>query len=195
VEANGKGILIDAGISYRRMSKELKCQGIDFCDIEAVLVTHEHTDHIRGLATLWKREGLPVYASPGTIRRMSHYVPEAEYRSIYQEMRIGEFNITAIPVSHDAEEPLGFAICDDFSRLMIATDLGCVNERILNEISQSQGVILESNHDVAMLLNGSYSEDLKRRILSQWGHLSNSQCSAALKEAVWKGLKMVVLAH
>jgi phosphoribosyl 1,2-cyclic phosphodiesterase len=110
-------------------------------------------------------------------------------------MRIGEFNITAIPVSHDAEEPLGFAICDDFSRLMIATDLGCVNERILNEISQSQGVILESNHDVAMLLNGSYSEDLKRRILSQWGHLSNSQCSAALKEAVWKGLKMVVLAH
>jgi phosphoribosyl 1,2-cyclic phosphodiesterase len=111
------------------------------------------------------------------------------------DFQIGDFNIHPVPLPHDAFEPLGFVVESENSRLLVATDLGFVTDKVLEEMAQCKAVIFESNHDVEMLQNGPYSPELKERILSRWGHLSNNQCAAALKKACWSGLKLVVLAH
>lgn len=190
-----RGILIDTGISRRRILTGLKSFNIDPAGIAGIFITHEHADHMRGLEMLCKYEKYPVYASAGTIDRLSGRLPKADFRSLFLETRVNGFGIYALPIPHDAEEPLGFAIEYNSCRLLVATDMGYVTGRVLNEISRCNGLIFESNHDTEMLINGPYPEDLKRRILSRWGHLSNTQCAAALKEAAGSGLKFVVLAH
>ncbi len=195
VEENGSGVIIDAGISRRRIVTNLKAAGVQFGSVEGVFLTHEHYDHTLGLKTLCKYEKFPVYASEGTIERMKRFVPEGDYRSIYLKAKLNGFSIKSIPLPHDAAEPNGFIVEGKNSRLMVVTDLGFVTERVMQEIPGCDAIIFESNHDVEMLKNGSYPPHLKERILSRWGHLSNTQCSVALNNGKWKGLKLVVLAH
>jgi phosphoribosyl 1,2-cyclic phosphodiesterase len=195
IEESGKGIIIDAGISRKRIIEELRYFNIELDRIQAILITHEHGDHINGLKILSKYENFPIYSSEGTLNRLHWYIPKGDFHYLLPETRIASFTIRPIPVPHDAAEPVGFVVENGDTRLMVATDLGYVNDEVLKEISQSNAIIFESNHDVDMLVNGSYPEDLKERILSRWGHLSNAQCSSALKIAGWKGLKLVVLAH
>jgi len=195
VEEAGRGFLIDAGISRRRIVNQFKLRGVDAHSIDGVFLTHEHFDHTQGLKTLCKYENYPVYASEGTIDRVQRFVPDGDYRSIFLETRLNGFTVKSIPLPHDAAEPKGFIIEGTSSRLMVVTDLGFVTERILREISTCDAVVFESNHDVEMLQNGPYSDQLKERILSRWGHLSNAQCAAALNNGKWRGLKLVVLAH
>ena len=195
LEEDGSGLIIDAGISRKRILKGLAEHGISKENVEAVFITHEHTDHTRGLRILCKYENYPVYASEGTIEKLTYQVPRGDFRSVFIGTRINGFEISSLPLPHDAVEPVGYVIEGGGSRVLVATDLGYVTEGILREISRCQAVIFESNHDIEMLNNGSYSEDLKARILSRWGHLSNKQCAAALKQAHWGGLKLVILAH
>lgn len=195
LEEEGGGILIDAGISRKRIISGLGEFSINNRQIQAVFITHEHADHVKGLNILCKYENYPVYATEGTIQRATFYNPCADFRTIFCQTQINGFNITAVPLPHDANEPVGYVIEGSSSRLFIATDLGYVTDKALQEISRANAVIFESNHDLEMLNNGRYPEHLKSRIRSKWGHLSNSQCSAALNQAKWKGLELVILAH
>ena len=189
------GILIDAGISRRRIMTSLATFNISPDSIAGIFVTHEHSDHIRGIEVISKHEKYPVYSSKGTISRMRRRFKNTEFVPIFQEIKLNGFSIKPLPVPHDAEEPLSFVIGTDSGRLLVATDMGYVTEKILDEISKCHGIVFESNHDVDMLQNGPYPIDLQNRILSKWGHLSNSQCAAALKKAWWDGIKFVTLVH
>ncbi len=197
IEENGARILIDAGISRRRIVNNLRAMEIDPKSIEAVFLTHEHYDHTAGLKSLCKYEKYPVFSSEGTIRRVQNYVPKADFHQTFTDTdtKINGLNIKSISVPHDAVEPQGFVIEGKNSRLLIATDLGYVTENINKEISNCSAVILESNHDLDMLNNGPYPQQLKQRILSRWGHLSNKQCALAIGKSMWKGLELVILAH
>lgn len=195
IEEKGTAILIDAGISRRRIMNCFKQFDIHPDSIEGIFVTHEHYDHTKGLNTLCKYENYPIFASGGTIERIRRYIPNGDYRTVYFEARVDGLAVKSIPLPHDAAEPLGFVVESADSRLFIATDLGFVTERVIKEIDNSSALIFESNHDIDMLKNGPYPPELKDRILSRWGHLSNEQSAAALDTAKWSGLKKVVLAH
>lgn len=191
----GAGILIDAGISRRSVLSGLKKFGIEPSAIDAVFITHEHSDHCRGLHILSKYEGYPVFTAEGTAEKLFRSCPRADFRPIFIETRLKNLSVRTIPLPHDAVEPMGFIVENGSTRILVATDLGYVSDRILEEISRCSAVVLESNHDVDMLINGPYSAVLKHRILSRWGHLSNTQCAAALKQAAGGRLKLVALAH
>lgn len=195
VEEQGTGILIDAGISRRRIVTNLKELGIDPDSVKGVFITHEHYDHTRGLKTLSKHERYPIYASEGTLYKLKRHVPGGDFRQVDFETRVNGMLIKNIPVPHDAAEPKSYIIQGSNARLMVATDLGFVTDKVVEEISNSSAVIFESNHDLEMLNNGPYPRHLKERILSRWGHLSNSQCASALERGMRDGLELVILGH
>jgi len=195
IEEGGVGILVDAGISRRRIMNCFKQFDIHPDSIEGIFITHEHYDHTKGLNTLCKYENYPIFASEGTIDRIRRFIPSGDYRPVYYENKIDGLTVKNIPLPHDAAEPLGYIIEGKNSRLFIATDLGFVTEKVVKEMENSHALIFESNHDVEMLKNGSYPPDLKERILSRWGHLSNDQAASALDRGKWKGLRKVILAH
>jgi phosphoribosyl 1,2-cyclic phosphodiesterase len=190
-------ILIDAGLGIRNMTAALGTAGLRINQLAAVLLTHEHTDHVRGLNSLLSHTYLPVYATVGTLGAVDWMIPMRSKVAAmdHETWEIGPFAVRAIPVPHDAAEPCGFCVQVGKHQLTFATDLGEVPEELSAALAHSNFIMLESNHDKQMLLAGSYPEILKQRILSHLGHLSNAQAAAALKAAQGNGLATVVLAH
>lgn len=190
-------ILIDAGLGIRSMTTALNTAGVRINQLSAVFLTHEHTDHVRGLGSLLDKTYMPVYASAGTLGAVEWMIP-GRSRLIamdHQTCEVGPFAVRGISVPHDAAEPIGFNISVGKHRLTVATDLGEVPAELSESLAHSTFTMLESNHDVHMLLNGSYPEILKQRIRSNMGHLSNDQTAAALDVCKGNGLRTVVLAH
>ncbi len=196
-DSNGVAILVDAGISMRRISDCLNQVGRDIAGIKAMVISHEHSDHLRGAAVIARRKDVPIYASEGTISLIKRHLPDyTRFISLNGcTLEFGDMKIKAFPVSHDASETHGFVITEGDERLVIATDLGHVDMVTLDNLRDSDTLILESNHDVDMLLNGPYPWDLKQRIRGQAGHLSNEQAAEALTKVAAPRLKRVVLAH
>ncbi|MBU0519820.1 MBL fold metallo-hydrolase [bacterium] len=196
-DSGGAAILVDAGISMRRITNCLREIGRDYPSIEAVLISHEHSDHLKGAAVLARRQDLPIYASTGTIALVRRHLPE--YTRFFSMnghvMQFGNLQIEAFPVSHDASETVGFRISEGGQRIAIATDLGHVDLAALDYLRDCDAIVLESNHDVGMLIEGPYPWDLKQRIKSLLGHLSNDQAAETLLEVAAPRLKRVVLAH
>ena len=200
VEAGGASLLIDAGVSTRAICKALESIGSSISQIAAVLVTHEHSDHIKGLKTMLSKYEIPVYANAGTIEGILQTVPVG--KECFTELKTGGsvdiagMGVSSFCTSHDSRESMGFRIhTPDGRRIAIATDLGFVSDDVLNGISGCDVVMLESNHDVGMLQNGRYPYYLKRRILSKTGHLSNQDCSDVLPQLCSGGTHHFVLAH
>jgi phosphoribosyl 1,2-cyclic phosphodiesterase len=190
-------ILIDAGLGIRNMVAALGAISVRLSDLSALLITHEHTDHVRGLATLLARTKMPVYASEGTLRAVDSLLP-ARTRAVAmngETVEIGSFAVHSIPVPHDASGPLAYHLQTGSHRITLATDLGEVPAALLEVLRHSTTLIFESNHDEKMLREGSYPAYLKTRILSKHGHLSNRQSAEALSGCRGNGLKTVVLAH
>ncbi|MDD5089224.1 MAG: MBL fold metallo-hydrolase [bacterium] len=190
-------ILIDAGLGVRSMLPALAYIGVRPDELDAILLTHEHTDHVRGLTSLLARTRARIFASPGTLDRVDYMLPQ---RTTIVPMRrdtalIGELCVKPIAVPHDAVEPLAFHITAGDHRITIATDLGEVPRELQTALAHSTAAVFESNHDEEMLRAGSYPELLKERIASRLGHLSNRQSAAALAECKGNGLRTVVLAH
>ncbi|RPH95497.1 MBL fold metallo-hydrolase [candidate division KSB1 bacterium] len=190
-------ILIDAGLGIRLMVSALNAAGVRPNELSAVLLTHEHTDHVRGLSSLLDRTHLPVYSSIGTLGAVDRMIPaRCKLTAMdHQTVEIGPFAVRAIAVPHDAAEPVGYHIEVGNHVVTIATDLGDVPDELAESLIHSTFIMLESNHDMHMLLNGSYPVILKERIRSPFGHLSNEQTAAALAECRGNGLRTVVLAH
>jgi len=190
-------ILIDAGLGIRLMTAALGEVSVRLSELSAILITHEHTDHVRGLAKLLDRTRIPIYASAETLEAVDYMVP-ARVRTTPmngQSVEIGPFAVHGIPVPHDAAGPMAYHLHGGVNRITVATDLGEVPSALGKVLRQSTALVFESNHDEKLLRGGSYPEFLKERILSEFGHLSNDQCAEALSECIGNGLRTVVLAH
>ncbi|RJP78830.1 MAG: MBL fold metallo-hydrolase [Candidatus Zixiibacteriota bacterium] len=196
-DSSGHAIMVDAGLSMSRISGALAKLGRDLSRVSALLITHEHADHLRGAAVLSRRLDLPIYGSAGTLTLIKRFMPGTPHLKTVngRVMEFGGLTIRAFRVSHDACEALGYLISEGDRHLGLATDLGCVDGGTMEALSRCDAVILEANHDVDMLITGPYPWDLKKRIQSHVGHLSNDQAAAALLEIAGPRLKLVVLAH
>jgi phosphoribosyl 1,2-cyclic phosphodiesterase len=197
-----RGILIDAGISSRTIRKELKQIGVDFSQIMGIFITHDHHDHIKSVGTLGEKFHIPVYATAKTHEGIDHsygmtqrLIGSKRFLENDQEMEIGDFSITSFPVSHDGTDNAGFFLRYGNHHIIVATDLGYVNDPIYKYIPKSDIVILEANYDLEMLKNGRYPEYLKQRILSDTGHLGNHEAGKFLAENWHSELQHIYLCH
>lgn len=193
-------LLVDAGMSGTRIVNELDKIGLHPGMLSALLVTHEHVDHTRGVGILSRKYNLPVYATPGTWAGMEEKIGAIEGRNRCeltpeQDFYLGEINIMPFSTPHDANQPVGLRFECRGARFCIATDLGCIKKGWMNHVSGADAVLLESNYDPDMLKAGSYPYELKRRILSNRGHLCNEDAGACALELVRSGARHIVLGH
>lgn len=194
------GILIDAGISATSIRRFLKNMDISMQTIMGVLITHNHIDHIRGLEPLTRKNTLPAFTTRKiwkSILTPHKKIPPDSVREIplMQKFNLAGFDIEAFPVCHDAPETIGFHICAGGKKITIATDLGHICETAAPYIKAANLLVIESNYDEQMLVNGKYPYFLKARIKSDHGHLGNHQTSAFLAENISDNLSIICLAH
>ena len=190
-----KKILIDVGFSYPKIVNDLSKYGFKPSDIDAILITHTHKDHIAGLKTFIHKNIIPVYTNEIMLSELIKTTDYDNYITCDDEYNIDEFNILAIHTSHDAKGSVGFLISDDNSSLVYITDTGYLNEKYLKKIINKNIYIMESNHDINMLMTGPYPFILKQRVLSDKGHLSNETAGNYLNKLIGKDTKRVILAH
>ncbi len=195
-------VLIDAGISGKRVTDGLHSIGRDPKELDAIFITHEHSDHIKGLGVLSRKYGIPVYSAPGTVRtmldqKMLGKVDESLFHTIVPDetCSIGDLEVHPFRVSHDAAEPVAYRFRSGEKSVAVATDLGFYDDYIVGQLQDLDAVLIESNHDVNMLQVGSYPYYLKQRILGRRGHLSNDNAGRLLCEILNDHMKSVMLGH
>lgn len=197
IEMEGAKILVDAGISARRIKNALSSIGTNVEELDGILITHEHRDHISGIATLTKKYRLPVYARPAAWDAMycRADIPDECRRNLGDSLDIGTVKIEPFSISHDAADPVGFNFFQGDFKASVATDLGFVTDGVKKALALSDVIVFESNHDVEMLKSGSYPWHLKKRIMSNRGHLSNYDAGWTLARLERKKRTKVFLAH
>lgn len=198
----GSGIMIDAGISMRRLKKYFMEHGLSFDDFGAVLVTHDHNDHIGHLGSICKKIGKPVYATDVLHNALSwHNRTRDHIASCRKILKPGEWNevngslVRYFEVPHDATQTVGYAINTGDCNFVIMTDIGRMTEEGIAFAKGADTVVVESNYDVKMLLGGNYPFDLKMRICKGNGHISNDECADAIRRFYHPGLKNIFLCH
>lgn len=199
VSSNNTKILIDAGLSGKMIESALASISETGNEIDAILVTHEHSDHIKGVGILSRKYDIPIYATSRTWEAMGTSlgsIKDYNIKTIEGDcLNIKDMDIIRYGISHDAADPSGYCINCSGKKISIATDLGCFSSEIKHEIMDSDVILLESNHDVEMLKFGPYPYYLKRRVLSNTGHLSNDDCGKAILEMQNGKSKRIVLGH
>ncbi len=195
-------ILIDAGISCKRICEGLKTFHLEGGDIQGILITHEHTDHISGLGVLARKLCIPIYGTEGTLRQISEMGNLGKIdRELFQpieagrEFKIGSFSVESFSISHDAAEPVSYLIKDGAQKLGMVTDLGYYDEAIVERLQNSNLLYVEANHDIHMLQAGPYPYYLKRRILGERGHLCNEKAAELVTKLMNGQLNQVILGH
>lgn len=193
-------VLVDAGISVKKLEGLLAEREVTGDQLDAILVTHEHSDHIKGLGPLARKYALPVYANERTWAAMLKLVgeiPEAQRKILPTDsvMEIADLRVESYAISHDAAEPVGYCFCEGGAKLSLATDLGYASDKVLRQLVNSDVIVLESNHDIDMLRMGRYPWNIKRRILGDTGHLSNEAAGTVLSTLLTGTLRRVYLAH
>jgi len=189
-------VLIDAGHSATSILKKMEAHGMKKDNIQGVLITHEHSDHIKGLPLLIKRTGWKVFASDGTAAALREYLPEAEIEIIEKSADLGGISVERFNTPHDCLGSSGYKITlADGLKFAVCTDLGHVTDEIRQAIYGCDGVLIESNHDVMMLQNGPYPFELKCRISGENGHLSNAACAIELPNLIKSGATRIILGH
>ena len=196
---NGQGILVDAGASGSAIINALEQKNIDLKEVKAVFVTHEHSDHIKGLSAFVKKTKVPIIASSDTltaIEKNCKLPGDVTLLEIENNLPIGDILATRFATSHDTVGSSGYCFnLPDNTKISVCTDLGIVTDEVRKAIYGSNLVYIESNHDIKMLKNGPYPPELKLRILSDKGHLSNVSCAAELPRLLEGGTTRFVLAH
>lgn len=194
-------ILIDAGLPGKKIDEALKAIDEETKNIDGIFITHEHSDHIKGVGVISRKYDIPIYANADTWSAMEgslgkikeHNIKVIDKRSVTE---IGDLNIKAFNIPHDASGPMGYTVSDGKKNISVATDFGTFTREIYDNLKNSEVILLESNHDVNMLKFGPYPYQLKRRILSEIGHLSNDDCGNAIVELVKCGNnKKIILGH
>lgn len=189
-------VLVDCGFSSTRVIERLARLEMTLDDLDAIVVTHEHADHIGGVARLARKTGLPVWMTAGTADQCRDLnVPELNFFSSHEAFDIGDLHCEPFPVPHDAREPSQFVFGDGDKRLGMLTDVGSATPHITEMLSGCDALILECNYDEDMLMNGSYPQSLKTRVAGDFGHLSNEQAGAILQSLDNSRLQHIVAAH
>ena len=201
IASSSTNILIDVGVSYKAINDGLKSIGPTIKDIDAILITHEHSDHIKGLPLICRKNDIPIYACGDTAKFLkeemdSKNIPSNIIPIHYDSpFKIKDITIYPFETSHDAAMPCGYKLSDDTSIITFATDLGYVSNDVMDNLADSDYTILESNYDEAMLEFGKYPFLLKRRIKSVTGHLSNDACGHAVAQLAKQGHNRFLFAH
>jgi len=200
VGTGNANILIDAGLSGKNIVHALDEIGVSPKKIDALLITHEHSDHIRGAGVLSRMFNIPIYANNSTWEIMQGSIGKVKDENIKiigidEYFTVGDIDIKSYSTPHDAVNPVGYCFLNGGRKISIATDIGHVSENVLNNIKGSNLVLLESNHDVEMLKFGPYPYVLKRRILSDIGHLSNEDAGKAVLKFLEGDSMRVILGH
>ena len=197
IQGGSANILVDAGCSLRYLRNALAELHIDESSLSAILITHEHTDHVSGAARISRQLGLPVYATEHTWEKLPFREDFFAWeRHVFDYgMEIGNIGLDFFRLSHDAAQPVGFVFEHKGQRIGVATDTGVITPSMNRLLKNVHGLVLEANHDPVMLQQGSYPAFLKRRVISENGHLSNAQAGAALAQFVGDKTRAVILAH
>ncbi len=195
IESNESKILVDAGISSKETEKRLSCIGKDIKEIDAVFITHEHIDHIKGTERLNKKFEIPIFFNALTFRYSGLDIQKPDFFSNGNCLNFNDLKITPFPTSHDAADPCGFKVQENGTTIGVVTDFGKVSPEIKQLTNNADALVLETNHDIDMLINGHYPEHLKHRILSDTGHFSNADAGLLVRDNASEKLKAVFLAH
>lgn len=195
IETASARFLIDIGITYQRLKKELEKMNLNLDDIDALLLTHAHNDHTSGLKVLLKHTNFKIYANKDIIKELTVDIDKERIELYDSIMHLNSTELTIFKTSHDAKGSVGFLITDDGSSLVYITDTGYLNRKYFKLLTNRNIYYIESNHDEKMLMDGPYPYYLKQRILSDEGHLSNETTSKYLKKLVGDSTKYVILAH
>jgi phosphoribosyl 1,2-cyclic phosphodiesterase len=200
IEINGRGILIDAGAGVKKLGNALESLGSGYDKLEAIFITHEHSDHIGGLSTICKYNKIPVISNKKTLNEIERLCPELD-SNLFRIMPTGatairgDFEVSSFRSMHDSAECVGYTVKTGNYKIGVVTDLGECTEDMKTQLCGCKIVIIESNHDINMLWNGSYHYLLKKRVAGPLGHLSNAQCGELLPCLIKSGTEKVLLAH
>lgn len=199
IKQNNYGILIDAGVGIRTLNSALKSAGLDIDRIAAIFITHEHSDHIKGLETILKYKNIPLFANEATLKAigqrlyfdpsLGHILPTGGTAAC-PDMEVRSFR-----TPHDSIESVGYTVTDGIKKFSLATDLGVMTKEVFGEINGSNTLVLESNYDENMLKYGPYPPMLKKRISSELGHLSNKDCGKFAAMLAKNGTEKIILGH
>lgn len=192
-----EAVLVDVGISCREIEKRMLRSGLELKKVKAIFISHEHSDHIRGVHVLSRKYQIPVYITPDTHKSGAVYLEEglAQSFSPYQKITIGSIEVTAFPKSHDAADPHSFIVCENNITIGVLTDIGVVCDHVKENFKQCHAVFLEANYDAQMLDDGIYPYYLKERIKSDKGHLSNHQAVELFINHKAEHLSHLILSH
>lgn len=197
-----RGILIDAGISRKRMEDGLALERTSFEHIDGIFITHEHADHISGLGPVLRKYEIPVYATEGTIDYIMRSgkcgrIKETLFQCVKPDVpvSIGGMEVMPFAMSHDAAEPVCYTIREGANKVAVATDMGEYDDYTFSHLEDCDGILLEANHDINMLQAGRYPYSLKLRILGKEGHLSNDACGRMLRRLIHYKLRYILLGH
>lgn len=200
IETDRMKVLVDGGLSGKRIENLLSSIGVSIKDIDCILVTHEHMDHVKGVGVISRRYDIPIFANEKTWAAMSHLIGDIADKNIriFQTNKGFELKDLAVypfSIFHDAAEPVGYCLYHKNIKMSIMTDTGWVNDTMKKAIKSSNFYVIEANHDVKMLKEGRYPWHLKKRILSTRGHLSNLDAGKILTEVLSGNGETVLLAH
>ena len=196
VESGSTRVMIDCGFSLRETERRLAQLACEAQDVSAILLTHEHGDHIKGVGALARKYAIPVWATRGTANNgQLGQVPELRHFDTEHAFAIDGLEINSFPVPHDAREPCQYVFSDGDTRFAILTDTGSITVHIEQMLSCCEAIMLECNHDREMLQSGAYPQSLKDRVAGPYGHLSNTQAAELLSRIDTSRLRHIVAAH
>lgn len=199
IGSGSTNILIDCGVSAKKIVCALHNLGIEKSDLSAIFITHEHSDHICGLHAFAAKTGIPVFASSitaKTLEEIGSVIKDVDLNVLDDSIKIGTLTVSRFNTIHDCEGSSGYRVdMEDGNSFAVCTDTGIVTDEIRKGITGCQLVMIESNHDVNMLQKGPYPPQLKMRIISDKGHLSNGTCASELSSLIKSGTTMIVLGH
>ena len=197
VECGRTRVMMDCGFSVADTKMRLERSGLTPSQVTGIVVTHEHDDHMGGVARFAKRHAIPVYLTRGSAQWLPEDFPAVLVRYIesHAPFTIGDLQVEPFPVPHDAREPVQYAFSDGNARLGVATDLGCVTQHVVEKLSGCTALVVETNHDLDMLMAGPYPPSLKHRVAGRFGHLDNGGARHLVEALERSGLRHLIAAH
>jgi len=197
VESGKTRVMMDCGFTIAETQCRLERAGLESCDLAGIVVTHEHDDHLGGVARFARRHAIPVYLTRGTAQSLPEDFPAVLVRYIdsHTPFAIEALAIEPFPVPHDAREPVQFAFSDGAARLGVVTDLGCITQHVVDKLTGCEALVIECNHDLDMLMGGPYPVGLKQRVAGRFGHLDNTVAGQLVESLERSRLKHLIAAH